>query len=91
MKKVKILLGSLALVAVAGSTLAFKADKFSSLYVWKKSSATATTCPLVTSGLLTITTATTVGTIQQFATYKTVNVPPATTECVNTFRITAEQ
>jgi hypothetical protein len=44
MKNIKILFASLAVVAVVGSSLAFKAARFSSIYVWQKVSSTS--CPL---------------------------------------------
>lgn len=88
MKRIKILVGSLALVAIAGTTLAFEASKFSSLFVFQKPSPTATTCPLVTSGILKTTAAG--GTQYTNAFTKTNATPPAASLCTVTYRITAE-
>lgn len=88
MKRVKFLAASLALVAIAGSTLAFNASKFSTLFVFQKPTPSATTCPQVLNGPLKTTAAG--GTQYTNATYKTTNTPPPVSQCIQTFRITAE-
>lgn len=88
MKKVILMNSFILAVAIMGLSFSIKTTSRSALWIWKKSSATATTCPQQSGGLFRLTT--TGGILYEFATYKTVNTPPATSECVLTFRITAE-
>lgn len=92
MKKVKIMLTAIAVLAVVGGALAFKAQKFSGIWVFQKTqNSPNATCPIVAEF-------TTLGTgeIENFTIAYSTNQDPglATTVspalCTNTFNVRAE-
>jgi len=87
MKKVKIMLTAIAVLAVVGGALAFKAKTFGTVAIYKLNAA-GTSCPLVASTFKTWDNVNPASTVYTNAT--TADPGSSTTPCTNTITVMSE-